>query len=278
MNRALSVNKTSLLRVVALLFTMVMLTNCASAPANDQEAVRELRKINDPLEPTNRWIFDFNQSLDSAVIKPITGLYRGILPGFVRDSVHNFLDNIKTPVVFANDVLQGEPTRAGTTLVRFLINSTAGIAGVRDQATDWGFEDHDEDFGQTLAVWGIGEGPYLMLPLLGPSNPRDAIGKLVDSLLDPINLWADNDDREWVPITRTLLGGIDTRDRLWDVLNDLEKSSIDYYAAIRSLYRQRRNEDISNGSGTKDNKTPNLAEITDLNSNSNDPKNNGVGL
>ena len=260
-----------------LLFVVVTMANCASVPANDQEALAELKKINDPIEPTNRFIFNFNQGLDAAIIKPITGLYRGIFPSIIRDSIHNFMNNIKTPVVLANDVLQGEPERAGNTMMRFIINSSVGLAGLRDQATNWGFEDHDEDFGQTLAVWGVGEGPYLMLPVLGPSNPRDAIGKLVDSLIDPINLWADNDDREWVPITRTAVNGLDTRDRLWDILNDLEKSSIDYYAAIRSLYRQRRNDDISNGSGSKDNKTPNLAEATFIDNPLDEPQNSAVG-
>jgi phospholipid-binding lipoprotein MlaA len=262
---------------MVLLFVVATMVNCASAPTKDQEVLAELKKINDPIEPANRFIFDFNQTLDKAIFKPITGVYR-IIPSFIRKGVHNFIDNIKTPVVLANDVLQGEPKRAGNTMMRFIINSTLGIAGLRDQATEWGFEDHDEDFGQTLAVWGVGEGPYLMLPILGPSNPRDAIGKLVDGLIDPLNLWADNTDRDWVSITRTVLGGLDTRDQLWDVLNDLEKSSIDYYAAIRSLYRQRRNQDISNGSGTKNNKTPNLAELTEVNGSLNEPKNSAAGL
>ena len=247
---------------MAFLVVILTVVNCASAPNNDKEALTELRKINDPIEPTNRWIFKFNQGIDAVIIKPVTSVYRGVLPDLVRTSIHNFLNNIKTPVVLANDVLQGEGERAGNTMMRFIINSSAGIAGLRDQATDWGFEDHDEDFGQTLAVWGVGEGPYLILPIFGPSNPRDAVGKLIDNLLDPINLWADNSDKEWVSITRTAVSGLDKRDRLWDILDDLEKSSIDYYAAIRSLYRQRRNEDISNGSGSKNNKTPNLAETT----------------
>ena len=262
---------------MVLLFVVAIMASCSSVPANDQEALTELKKINDPIEPTNRFIFNFNQGLDAAIVKPITGLYRGIFPSIIRDSIHNFMNNIKTPVVLANDVLQGEPERAGNTMMRFIINSSVGIAGLRDQATNWGFEDHDEDFGQTLAVWGVGEGPYLMLPVLGPSNPRDAIGKLVDSLIDPINLWADNDDREWVPITRTAVNGLDTRDRLWDILNDLEKSSIDYYAAIRSLYRQRRNDDISNGSGSKNNKTPNLAGTTVINDPLDEPQISAVG-
>jgi len=241
------------------MLALFSLANCASAPENDPEALAEFKKINDPMEPTNRFIFKFNEGVDAIVIKPVTALYRALLPELVRTSVHNFLSNLKTPVVLVNDILQGEPERAGDTVVRFVINTTVGIGGIRDQASDWGFEPHKEDFGQTLAVWGADEGPYLMLPLLGPSNPRDAIGKVADNLIDPINLWANNDDREWVPITRTGLSGIDTRDRLWDVLEDLEKSSIDYYAAIRSLYRQRRNEEISNGKGSKNNTTPNLA-------------------
>lgn len=278
MDKTLIGNKKSLIKTVALILAVVAMTSCASVQPEDQEAIKESKKINDPLESTNRFIFNFNQSLDDAIIEPITGLYRGILPGFVRNGVHNFMDNIKAPVVLANDMLQGEPKRAGNTLMRFVINSSIGIGGLRDQAADWGFDDHDEDFGQTLAVWGVGEGPYLMIPLIGPSNPRDAVGKVVDGLLDPINLWADNDDREWVPIVRTAISGIDTRDRLWDVLNDLEKSSIDYYAAIRSLYRQRRNEDISNGSGTKNNKTPNLAQTSDVNDRLKTSKTNAVGL
>jgi phospholipid-binding lipoprotein MlaA len=274
----LSRNKTFLKNVVVAIIATMILANCASVPTLDQEAVLEAKKINDPIEPTNRFIFDFNQTLDAAVFKPITGLYRGVIPSFIRTGVHNFLDNVKTPVVLANDLLQGEPKRAGNTIMRFVINSSVGIGGLRDQASEWGFDDHDEDFGQTLAVWGVGEGPYLVLPILGPSNPRDAIGKVVDSLIDPISWWADNDDREWVPITRTLVSGLDTRDRLWDILNDLEKSSIDYYAAIRSLYRQRRNEDISNGSATKNNKTPNLAESIDTNNSLGKPKNSTPGL
>ena len=260
-----------------LLIVATTMTSCASAPDTDQETLLELKKINDPIEPTNRFIFDFNQGVDGVIIKPVTGLYRGIFPDVIRDSIHNFLENIKTPVILANDILQGEPERAGTTIMRFLINSSAGIAGLRDQASEWGFEDHDEDFGQTMAVWGVGEGPYLMLPLLGPSNPRDAVGKIVDSLFDPINLWADNSDRDWVPIVRTAVSGIDKRDRLWDILNDLEKSSIDYYAAIRSLYRQQRNEEISNGSGAKNNQTPNLAEKSTMMDNSDVKQNSTVG-
>ena len=252
-------NINSFMRISVLMLAVFAMAGCASAPKNDPEALAEFKKINDPGEPTNRFIFKINQGLDAIIIKPLTSFYRGIFPDPIRSGVHNFLNNLKTPVILANDVLQAEPERAGDTVMRFLINTTAGIGGLRDQASEWGYEAHDEDFGQTLAVWGVGEGPYIMLPLFGPSNPRDAIGKFVDTLMDPINWWAENDEREWVPITRTVVGGIDTRDQLWDVLDDLEKSSIDFYAAIRSLYRQRRNEDISNGRGAKNNETPNFS-------------------
>ncbi|MBT3917216.1 MAG: VacJ family lipoprotein [Rhodospirillaceae bacterium] len=255
---------------------MVTLASCASAPRDDAEALAEYNKINDPIEPTNRFIFSFNQGLDKGIIKPVTSLYRALFPEVVRTGVHNFLNNLKTPVVLANDVLQGESERAGDTIIRFVINSTAGIAGFRDQAADWGWEPHDEDFGQTLAVWGVGEGPYIMLPLFGPSNPRDAIGKVVDFFLDPINWWAENSDNDWVPLTRTIISGIDTRDQLWDVLDDLKKSSIDFYAAIRSLYRQRRNEDISNGAGSKNNETPNFSDNFELDDPNDQPADSGV--
>ena len=129
-----------------------------------------------------------------------------------------------------------------------------------------GFEQHDEDFGQTLAVWGVGEGPYLMIPIFGPSNPRDAVGKIVDFFLDPVNWWARNEGLDSVLWGRTVMTGIDTRDQLWDVLDDLEKSSIDFYASIRSLYRQRRNDEITNDKGLDDKPPPGFSgdfEIAD---------------
>jgi phospholipid-binding lipoprotein MlaA len=270
-------NIKSILRVSVILLAMFAIAGCASAPSDDPESLAEYKKINDPGEPTNRFIFRINQGLDKVIIKPLTSFYRGIFPDPLRTGVHNFLNNLKTPVVLANDVMQGEPERAGDTVMRFLINTTVGIGGLRDQASDWGYEAHEEDFGQTLAVWGVGEGPYIMLPLFGPSNPRDAIGKVVDFFLDPINWWAENADNDWVPLTRTIVSGIDTRDQLWDVLDDLEKSSIDFYAAIRSLYRQRRNEDISNGTGSDKNETPNFSGDFELAEPDDTPKKSAAG-
>jgi len=233
--------------IVVAFFSLMFLVNCASAPTNDPEAKAEYEKLNDPIEVANRGIFGFNQILDKILIKPVTGIYRAVTPAPLRKAFHNFLQNLRTPVILANDILQGEGGRAKDTVARFFINSTWGLLGFMDPATDMGFEQHDEDFGQTLAVWGIGEGPYLMLPVFGPSNPRDLIGKVTDFFIDPINLWAANTDNEDITIIRTVVSGIDTRDLYWDALEDIDKNSIDPYASIRSLYRQRRIDAIRNG-------------------------------
>lgn len=243
-------------RVLFAVLLVAVLAGCASAPKNDPEALAEFQKLNDPAEPLNRDIFDFNKGLDDAVIKPVTGAYRAVAPDPARRGVHNFLNNLRTPVILANDLLQGEFRRAGITLTRFVINSTVGVLGFSEQAAGMGFEFHNEDFGQTLAVWGVSEGPYVMLPILGPSNPRDAVGFVVDFFFDPINYWANNTDRQYITFARTVVRGIDTRDQLWDVLNDLERSSVDFYAAIRSLYRQRRTDEINNGGTPAEQPTP----------------------
>ncbi|MEE2761232.1 MAG: VacJ family lipoprotein [Pseudomonadota bacterium] len=253
-------------KVGVIILAMFVLTNCASAPANDPEALAEYQTINDPLEPANRGIFEFNLFLDRALIRPVTTFYRSITPEILREFIHNFLQNLRTPVILANDLLQGAPARGGTTTMRFFINSTIGVLGFGDPASSLGFESHDEDFGQTLAVWGVGEGPYLTIPIFGPSNPRDAAGKVVDFFIDPINWWARKEGLDSLGLGRTVMTGIDTRNELWDVLEDLEKSSIDFYASIRSLYRQRRNDEITNGQGSDDKPPPGLSgdfEIAD---------------
>jgi phospholipid-binding lipoprotein MlaA len=234
---------------------------CASPPKDDPEALAEYQALNDPAEPTNRAIFSFNRGVDKYVLKPVTRGYRAIAPDTVRRGVHNFLNNLRTPVILFNDLMQAEFKRAGTTVARFFINSTIGIAGFSDQAANFGFEFHDEDFGQTLAVWTVPEGPYLMVPVLGPSNPRDLAGIVVDFFVDPLNWWAANTHREWITYTRTAVTAIDTRDQLWDVLEDLEQNSVDFYAALRSMYRQRRNDEIRNGEGSEVRPAPGLTSI-----------------
>jgi phospholipid-binding lipoprotein MlaA len=227
----------------ALLGALLLVSGCATPPANDPAAMDAYKQADDPLEPTNRVVFDVNMALDKAILKPIAFVYKEGVPKEGREAVSSFLDNLRTPVIFANDLMQGEMNRAWTTLVRFAANSTFGVGGLMDVAADMGYQKHDEDFGQTLAVWGVEEGPYLMLPLFGPSNPRDAAGRVVDSVLDPLSWVAPG----WAQYSRFGLSAVDERAAHYDELNDLEKSSLDFYAAIRSLYRQKRADEIRNG-------------------------------
>ena len=218
---------------------------------------------NDPLEGLNRGIFEFNLVVDRYLIKPVAQAYRA-LPQPAQDSVRSFLRNLRTPLVVANDVLQGDMDRAGTTISRFLVNSTVGILGLFDVASNLGIPYHDEDLGQTLAVWGVGEGFYIMLPVLGPSNPRDLVGMVGEFYADPLNIHLRNEDLDYLIYTRAGLRGIDARARSIEVLDELERTSLDYYAAIRSLYRQQRDNEIRNSKSEP--KAPSLsnAEATVL--------------
>jgi phospholipid-binding lipoprotein MlaA len=250
------------IQLLTLVLISLALLGCATPPDyNDAEAVAEFQEINDPAEPTMRAIFAFNQALDKTLLKPVANTYRSITSDKFRSKAHNFLNNLRSPVIFFNDVLQGEFNRAITTLLRFLVNSTAGILGFNDVAADLGFKFHDEDFGQTLAVWNMPEGPYLMLPVLGPSNPRDAVGRVVDFFIDPLNIWATNNDQEWIMPTHTALKIIDFRSLHYDTIEDLEKSSLDFYAAVRSLYRQRRTDKINNGKADPSKSIPSIGEF-----------------
>ncbi|MGE5548790.1 MAG: VacJ family lipoprotein [Solirubrobacterales bacterium] len=234
-------------RFAASLFALALVAGCATPPpADDKEAVAEWEQTNDPLEPTNRAVFQFNQAVDKAVIKPVAQGYRAVVPQYGRDRVRNFLDNLRAPVIFANDVLQGQPDRAMQTLMRFAFNTGFGIGGLLDLATPAGIPFHDEDFGQTFAVWGIPEGPYIVLPILGPSNPRDTTGLVTEWLTDPVNLWWDNVGIDTAIWTRTGVAGVDKREQYLDSLDEIERTSLDYYSAIRALYRQRRAAEIKN--------------------------------
>ncbi len=253
-------------RLIVLLAALTLVAGCASQPkqaadpwsASNNQDIEEADEENDPLELLNRFAFSFNLALDTLIFRPGAATYRFLLPVEVRDSVRNALRNLSTPVVLANDLLQGDLERAETTLVRFFVNSTVGLLGLFDVAADWGYPYHDEDFGQTLAVHGVGEGFYLVLPIFGPSNPRDGIGILVDTFLDPLYYVAEANDAEEYLLARTVIRGIDTRSRNIEALDDLKRDSIDFYARIRSLYRQRRANEISNGETQGDMPTPGL--------------------
>jgi phospholipid-binding lipoprotein MlaA len=274
--RALSIFEGNQFRFLFVLLTCgILTTGCASAPdPSDAEAYAEWEEINDPLEPMNRGFFTFNRGLDTLLLKPLAIMYKEFLPPPFQRGIHNFLDNVKTPVVLANNLLQTDMPAAGNTLSRFLVNTTLGVGGLGDPATDLGLERKSDDFGMTLAVWGVGEGPYLMLPILGPSNPRDASGMAVDSLLlDPIGLLGalGNDKLFPYSMARTVLTAVDTRSRFIEELDEVEKTSLDFYAAVRSLYRQNRRAEINalpgmrgQSTGPDGDEAPGLDDMPDI--------------
>src|ERR1700756_5342526 len=226
-----------------LVLLALMLPGCATRPNNSQPGVAEEEDFNDPLEDTHRAIFDFNQMVDRNVLVPVAKTYRTVLPDVVRDSLRDFLHNLRAPLIFANDALQGDFERAGETFARFTLNSTLGVGGLIDVAGRWGqLPYHEQDLGVTFGVWGIPEGPYLVVPLLGPSDPRDLVGQTAEGFGDPFNrlVTANPYTLYWIPFVRGGVSGIDQRSRYIETLADIERTSLDYYATIRSLYRQRR--------------------------------------
>lgn len=235
-----------LIRMALVAGLMLAFQGCATPPT-DPDALAAYNEANDPLEPMNRQIFSFNEGADKYVIRPLAEGYVYIVPSGGRRSVRNFLNNLRSPVVLANDILQGEMERAGTTIGRAVFNTTIGIGGLFDVATPMGMPYHDEDFGQTLAVWGVGEGPYLVLPILGPSNPRDTVGLVADGFMDPLNWYLENIHLGYLTYVRAAIDGIDKRASVLDALDEIKRTSLDFYATIRSLYRQRRIDEINNG-------------------------------
>ena len=220
---------------------------CAS---NDQQ----YGEIYDPLEPYNRAVFSFNQGVDYVVLDPLTEAYRFIVPDVFRLAISNFLTNIKAPVYLVNELLQGDLDGAGLVTKRFVFNTFTGFGGLVDTASWEGLTYEPEDFGQTLAVWGVGSGPYMILPFFGPSTTRDSFGMLADMAMDPVNwyIWGeDKDDLGFIRLGATVLT---TKDSVLDLQRDLKASSLDYYAATRSVWMQHREALINdNTSGSYDN-------------------------
>ncbi len=198
----------------------------------------------DPLEPVNRAIYHFNDGLDKAVLKPVAEAYREVLPQFVRTGVSNFFSNINDVLIALNNLLQGKLPDAVSDAGRIVINTTAGLLGVLDVATEIGLEKHDEDFGQTLGRWGFGDGPYLVLPLFGPSNMRDGLALIVDTRLDPITYVDPSRDRNQLWLARL----INRRAELLDTSRILETAALDPYEFLRDAYLQRRRNLVYDGS------------------------------
>ena len=202
-------------------------------------------EIYDPLESVNRIIFSFNNAADQIILEPISKGYRK-LPSPIQTGIGNFLNNLKMPLVVINQLLQGQGGNAVETSGRFIINSTAGLLGLIDVAEKVGLEQKQEDFGQTLATWGVGDGFYIVLPIFGPSNVRDASGMILTSITDPINAYAVKEGEGWIIPVKTASNAINDRSKIIDEVNALRNNSLDYYAAVRSSYYQNRKAAILN--------------------------------
>jgi phospholipid-binding lipoprotein MlaA len=236
-----------------LLAAGLTLAGCASSgPAGTAAS----DNFNDPLEDTNRSIFAFNQSVDDNVLVPTAKAYRTVIPPPMRESMHDFMQNLNGPVTFGNDVMQGQFGLAANTLGRLAINTTIGVGGMFDVATRVGIPHHSNDFGVTLGTWGFDEGPYIVTPVLGPSNPRDLVGQVADGFADPGDQIASSYHRLWASVARAVVSGIDVRSRNIENLEDIQRTSLDYYATIRSLYRQRRAAQIRHEEENLPNPTP----------------------
>ncbi len=230
------------------LLAALLLVGCATRPpASDPEAVAEFEATNDPAEPFNRAMYDVHEGIDRVVLRPVASAWREVVPRPVRQGVRNALGNLRSPVILLNDLLQGETDRAGRTASRFVINSTLGIGGLIDVANDhFNLPGHSEDWGQTLARWKAEEGPYLFIPVLGPSNPRDLFGFMLGIASDPFTWIGQGPAVEALYWSRTGMTVVDTRENLLDTLDDVQRTSLDPYATLRSAYRQRRQADIEN--------------------------------
>ncbi|MEG9861186.1 MAG: VacJ family lipoprotein [Parvularculales bacterium] len=246
------------------LIALFLLGACAGKQLPDKSAnqittANQVAEISDPLEPFNRYTFEVNRFFDAILLKPVATWYHGIIPQPIQNGVSNFLDNLRTPVYLPNTMLQGEMYDAWVVMVRFSTNSTIGIGGLIDIADRFGYSKKTGYFGQTLGVWGIGSGFYLHLPIIGPSSPRDLIGSSVDVALDPFAYYASRK----VLITRSTVNGISLRARNLNLIDHLEKTSVDYYATVRNLYFQSQTNAVrqrrSNANGVDY-----LPDISDL--------------
>ena len=202
-------------------------------------------EIYDPIEPINRAIFSFNNVADKVILEPVAKGYKK-LPSPLQSGINNFLSNLRAPLVVVNQLLQGQGENAIESTGRFLVNSTVGVFGIFDVADNMGLEEKEEDFGQTLATWGVGDGFYIVLPLFGPSNVRDTTGMIMTMMTDPINAYAVSEGEAWIVPMRTAANAVDQRSKIIDEVNALRDNSIDYYAAVRSSYYQNRKAAIMN--------------------------------
>ena len=221
-------------RAVAAFLLCAVLAGCASMSGSRSD------ENNDPFEPVNRAVFNANDAIDMAILKPLAEGYRAVVPQFVRDRIRAFVDNLQEPRIFANNLLQGRVDAAGITFARFYVNTLLGLAGLFDVASGRDLPRQTGDFGETLYFWGADSGPYLVLPLFGPSNVRDSFGLAVDLYTTPpAHLFAGTTGL-WVNAGVYTVSGFDLRARNIETLDQIKANALDYYAQFRSIARQHR--------------------------------------
>jgi phospholipid-binding lipoprotein MlaA len=239
----MKIDRMRFIRFSMALVGVLALTSCATDTnlAHSQRASADsVTAMPDHLEGYNRFMFKVNDVIDQATLEPLARGYRAVTPVIVREGVSNVLKNLKSPNNIANQLLQGDLKGAGNDVVRFVVNSTVGLGGIFDVAGANGYKYQQEDFGQTLASWGVGNGSYFVIPILGPSSLRDGAGMAVDAFTDPFYLYFHNIDEDWVNYTRLGVTLLSAREDLLDAVSDLRAHSFDYYASARSAYAQRR--------------------------------------
>ncbi len=230
----------------ALCLSALTLNACASGNTKNLSASAEPIDA-DPLEPMNRGIYKFNYAVDTAVLRPVTVAYRYAVPETGREMVSHFLENIYSPVVLVNSVAQGDPQNSFATFWRFMINSTFGIGGLFDVASEAGLKNRQTDFGQTMSMADIGTGPYIVLPIIGPSNARDAIGRLADALINPFNYISNAASAGMWTAT-----AIDARSNNMTLIDDVYRTSLDPYSTFRSGFTQKRASDNRRAKAARD--------------------------
>lgn len=233
--------RTSWKKTGIVLAAVMSLGLAGCADYTNQRALSDPEAEVDPNEGFNRAMYSFNYGLDTVVIRPVTSVYRFIVPETGRESVSNFVHNLGTPVFLVNSILQGDQENTFAVFWRFIINSTVGIGGLFDVASEAGLYARDADFGQTLAVWGVDSGPYTVLPVFGPGTLRDSFGRIVDIFFNP-SVYAGDD---WISYAQAGITIIDARSRNYDLINEIYRNSLDPYATFRSGYLQRRASEIS---------------------------------
>jgi len=230
--------------VVVVLALLLCCGGCAATTPTASTTADDADTEHDPAEPVNRAIFKVNVAADHAVMRPVAQAYADHVPEGVQKGIHNVVQNLKEPAVAVNDALQGNAKQAWQSVQRLAVNSTVGVAGIFDVASQLGLPSHKADFGQTLAVWGVGEGPFVELPLLGPSNARDTVGTAVDMALNPLT-FVGGAPETYAGVATGSANVVDTRSQHLHDLDELERNSLDYYATLRSVYRQHRDAEIS---------------------------------